>query len=60
MKFGENPEMVMDAFRMARSGNYRKASEIVTDLKRAYPEATDRQIKDAILKLAQIIERQHA
>jgi hypothetical protein len=59
MNYRENPEIVMDAYRMARSGHYKTARQLRAELERQYPEATKQQISDAILKLANIIERQN-
>jgi hypothetical protein len=58
-RYGDNPEIVMDAFRMARSGHYRTARQLRVELERQYPECTRQQISDALSKLASLIEKQN-
>lgn len=51
----ENPEMVMDAFRLARSGNYKTLPQIKKAFKEMYPDATQEQVSKTFSKLADIL-----
>lgn len=52
-----DPEMVMDAFRLARSGKYRKAKEIRAAFAEIYPKASKEMIDAVMIKLATILEK---
>lgn len=50
-----NPEMVMDAFRLARSGNYRTLASLKKAFKEMYPKATKEETTAVFAKLAQLV-----
>lgn len=56
-QYGENPEMLMDAYRMARSGNY-TARQLLAELRKQFPSATEEQFRNCINRLADIAENQ--
>lgn len=50
-----DPEMVMNAFRLARSGNYKTAKQIKKAFKEMYPEATAEQVSAVFDELAKLV-----
>lgn len=52
-----DPEMVMDAFRLARSGKYRKAKELRQAFTALYPKATEEMIDAVMIKLATVLAK---
>lgn len=50
-------EMVMDAFRLARSGNHKTADSLKKAFVELYPESTDADRKSVFNKLAQLVTK---
>lgn len=50
-------EMVMDAFRLARSGNYKTAAALKKAFVELYPDSTAADRKSVFDKLAQLVAK---
>lgn len=51
------PEMVMDAFRLARSGNYKTAVALKKAFVEMYPEASEQDRQQVFTKLAELVAK---
>ena len=54
-----SPEMVMDCFRLARSGNYQTAKQLRAALVEWYPRATPAEIDATLRKVAELTMKQY-